>query len=693
MPNPAAAYIGPGAGFAFLSSFFVIFLTFLLAFLSILLWPIRYLLASFRRQKAFGKSRADRVIIVGLDGLDPNLVEKFIIEGKLPNFAKLRQDGTYSRLGTTCPAISPVAWSSFMTGSNPGRHNIFDFLSRDKKTYLPDLSSAHIGKPKRTLSIGSYVIPLGKPEIKLLRKSKPFWTILGEHGIFSSVIRVPITFPPEKFKGVMLSAMCVPDLKGTQGSFTHYTTRQAEGRYTGGMEILMEKNGKSFRSYFSGPENTLRKDASEMKMPFDLVPLGPDTAELRFDGQKTVLKKGEYSDWVRLSFRAAPGMKVHGICRLLLKEIEPHCDMYMTPINIDPAKPALPISHPFIYSIYLSKLFGSYATLGLAEDTWAINERIIEEKAFRQQCYLIQEERERMFFDTLEKTKRGLCTCVFDITDRIQHLFWRYLDDRHPANRDKDVVEYKDSIGRLYADMDALVGRVTERLTDRDVLIIMSDHGFNSFRRGINLNSWLYLNGYLRLKEGETAGEWFKGVDWTKTKAFALGLGGLYLNVKGRESKGIVEASEEAENLKRELIERLTGLRDDSTGEIGITSVYDSASVYSGPYKENAPDLIIGYNKGYRASWDNATGTVTETVFSDNTKSWSGDHCIDPAHVPGVFFSNRKMRKDDINIIDVAPTALELFGIPVPPYMDGKSLLEKIENEADVPAEKQEAAV
>jgi hypothetical protein len=477
----------------------------------------------------------------------------------------------------------------------------------------------------------------------------------------------------------MLSAMCVPDLKGTQGSFTHYTTRERNGeRYTGGAEIAMEHNGEALRSYFSGPENTLLKKPSEMRIPFELIPNnGADTAELRFDGQKVVLKKGEYSDWVRLSFKAAPGIKVHGICRLLLKEMQPHCELYMTPINIDPAKPALPISHPFIYGIYLAKLLGRYATLGLAEDTWAINERIIEEGAYEKQCYLIQDERERMFFNALEKTRRGLLACVFDITDRIQHLFWRYLDDKHPANKDKDVVQYKNAIEKLYEEMDRLVGRVMEKMSDKDAFIIMSDHGFNSFRRGINLNSWLYLNGYLHLKNGESGGEWFKGVDWSRTKAFALGLGGMYLNIKGRESQGIVERGEEAEALKRELTGKLAGLKDESAGDVGILSVFDSSEVYDGPYKGNAPDLIIGYNKGYRASWDNATGTVTETVFSDNTKSWSGDHCIDPSLVPGVFFANRKMRDGEMRIIDVAPTALELFGIPAPAYMDGKSLLQE----------------
>ncbi len=678
----AHAYIGPGAGFALISSFFAIFLAFLFAFVLILTWPIRYLFVGAKRKRAYARSHADRMIIMGLDGLDPKIVDRLISEGRLPNFARLEESGTYSRLKTTCPAISPVAWSSFMTGGNPGRHNIFDFLARDKKTYLPDLSSAHIGKARRTLSLGKYIIPLSKPEIRLLRKSKSFWSILGEHGIFSTVLRVPITFPPEKFNGVMLSAMCVPDLKGTQGSFTHYTTRdRSEEIYTGGAEIKVERNGDVIRSTIGGPENSLLKEPSEMKIPFELdMGAGDGEAELRIDGERFLLRKGEYSDWIRLKFKAAPGVKVHGICRFLLNETDPHCDLYMTPINIDPSKPALPISHPVIYSAYLSKLLGQYATLGLAEDTWAINERIIEEEAFEKQCYLIHEEREKMFFNALDKTRRGLCVCVFDITDRMQHLFWRYLDHKHPANRDKDTEKFKGAIDRLYENMDALVGRVLERINDEDVLVIMSDHGFSSFRRGVNLNSWLYLNGYLHLKDGRPAGEeWFKGVDWSRTRAFALGLGGVYLNLEGREAHGIVDRGEEARILRKELAEKLTGLKDEDTGDVGINIMFDSTEIYNGPYKGDAPDLLVGYNAGYRASWDSVTGRVTETVFEDNTKTWSGDHCIDPSLVPGVFFCNRKLQADDAHIMDVAPTALDIFGIPVPAYMDGKSLWGKDE--------------
>ncbi len=229
----------------------------------------------------------------------------------------------------------------------------------------------------------------------------------------------------------------------------------------------------------------------------------------------------------------------------------------------------------------------------------------------------------------------------------------------------------------LYKRMDGLVGRVAAGLGKRGVLFVMSDHGFKSFRRGVNLNSWLHQNGYLALATGRTeSGEWFKDVDWTRTKAYALGLGGLYLNLKGRESQGIVGPGAEAAALKAELGRKLGAIKDGGNGPAAITRVYDREAVYAGPYKDNAPDLIIGYNEGYRASWDGVTGVVNAIVIEDNTKAWSGDHCIDPALVPGVLFSNLKIKRPDPSIMDVAPTVLELFGIAPPAHMDGRGLVD-----------------
>jgi predicted AlkP superfamily phosphohydrolase/phosphomutase len=302
----------------------------------------------------------------------------------------------------------------------------------------------------------------------------------------------------------------------------------------------------------------------------------------------------------------------------------------------------------------------------MAEDTWALNEGVIDEDAFLRQAYSIYEEREAMFLNALETTSRGVVACVFDTSDRVQHMFYAQMDgsDRHAK-----VIE------DMYRRMDSLVGRTLPFVDTETALFILSDHGFCAFRRGVNLNSWLRDNGYLHLhNDAHVSGSFFEGVDWTRTRAYALGLGGFYLNIKGREALGIVEPGQAAERLKREIVAKLSALREES-GEAPIRTVYATASLYRGPYLDAAPDFLVGYNEGYRASWDAAVGKVSAGVLEDNEKAWSGDHCVDPALVPGVLFSNRQIQAEDPGIEDLAPTALHLFGVDPPAWMDGRRVL------------------
>ena len=593
--------------------------------------------------------------------------------------------------------MSPVAWSGFATGVDAGKHNIFDFLNRDLRSYLPILSSTRITPGGRTLKLGPFRLPLGKPSIELLRRSKAFWQVLGENGVKATVLRVPITFPPEKVDGQMLSAMCVPDLRGTQGTFSYFTAADELGETDaaaagvaptsdeetiGGVRNKLTRRGAGFVGRLAGPEHP---DGGLMSLEIEaIVDAEKKLAAFKVDGNEFTIGPDENSDWIRLAFKGGPGVTARGICKFRVTSFDAPFAFYVTPVHIDPESPAMSISHPPHYAIAMAKLQGSYATLGLAEDTWALNERVIDEQAFLDQAYQIHEERKIQFFHTLERQRSGSISVVFDATDRIQHMFFRYLDTDHPANAGKDVERHKDAIRDLYDRADELVGETMEKLRDGDVLFVISDHGFKTFQRGVNLNAWLRENGYLFLTSDPADGPppalpaGFKAepvdIDWSRTRAYASGLGGFYLNVKGREALGIVDPAD-ADALRDELAARLRLLRDDERGVDCMNAVWTPREVYAGPYAHDGPDLVLGFKIGYRTGWDAAVGRVTADVFEDNTRSWSGDHCVDPRLVPGILFSSEPFTETRPELIDLAPTILDLFGIAKPAWMTGRSFL------------------
>lgn len=701
LPAKAQAYVGPGAGVAFAATVFVLLSTVVVAVVGVLFWPLRKLWRMARLKRPPMKPQIKRAVIVGLDGLDPELATQFMAEGLLPNMKALAERGGMSPLKTTYPAMSPVAWSSFATGVHPPKHGIFDFLTRDRDAYLPVLSSADVGPPSRMLKVGRWHLPMGKARLRLLRRSVPFWRTLGQHQVPCSVLRVPITFPAEPIEGgTMLSAMCVPDLKGTQGSFAYFSSVEAGEESIGGervpVEIVQEGGRHVVVTTLTGPENPLLADGSRLSMPLHFtLPEGGGQAVMKVGREAHTLRVGEFSAWVPVAFSMGLGLKVRGICRFRLMEADAAAGrfrLYVSPINIDPAKPMLPVASPSIFSVFLARLIGRFATLGLAEDTWALNEGVLDEEAFLEQAWANHAERESMFFEMLGRMPRGVVACVFDGSDRIQHMFMRYLDDGHPALRREDparVARYKGVIAETYARMDEMLGRVMEKVDPDDpdtLLVVMSDHGFKTFRRGMNLNSWLLQEGYLVLEEeaqaAGTSGEWFRGVDWDRTRAFGLGLGGIFLNIKGREGRGVVHPGAEAHALADEIAEKLTGMTDpEVVGEggpaVAVHKAWTAHRIFDGPYAEDAPDIIVGYAPGWRASWDGVRGIANDVVFDDNTKAWSGDHCIDPEQVPGVIISNQPLVRADgetPSITDLAPTLLTRFGVKPLRHMDGVPL-------------------
>lgn len=683
--SPILAYIGPGAGFAIGGSFLFALVGILLAVVAVLAWPVRVLLRNLRSRGKRGKGAARRVVVLGLDGFDPVICKRMLEAGDLPNLQKLKDEGTFRPLITTFPAMSPVGWSTFATGVDPSGHNIFDFLSRDLVTHLPVLSSTRLHqRPARKL--GPIPLPGGGPRFELLRRSKPFWKTCAEAGVASSILRVPITFPPDRFGGKLLSAMCVPDLRGTQGTFSHYTTPEArgeeiEGRTTGGVRLdLAEQASGVYTSVLTGPD---LPGGGSMTLPIRAeVDRAARRATFTVGAETFTIGENEYSDWIPVAFKGAGGT-AHGICKVRVTSYEPGFSFYVTPVNIDPRHPAMPISNPPHLAIALSRLHGRYATLGLAEDTWALNERVIDEQAFLDQAMAIHEERKTQFFHALERQPEGVVSVVFDATDRIQHMFFRYLDPEHPANRGKDTEKHKNVIDDLYKMADGLVGETRARLGKDDVLLIVSDHGFKQFQRGVNLNTWFRDNGYLYLKGDPVEGPLpaiaegiryeVSDIDWPRTRAYTNGLAGYFLNIEGREKDGCVKP-DEAKALIAEINDRMRGLPDTERGEIAITEVWDSDDVYSGPYRHNGPDAIVGYRPGYRADWDAAVGAVGAHAISDNTRSWSGDHCMDPRAVPGVIFSSRPFPVAKPKLVDMAPTVLDLLGLKAPGHMTGRSV-------------------
>ena len=691
--GPVSAYVGPGAGLAVVGTAWIAVIL-VLALATVAVFPVYGLYTWVRQLHRRSQARTRRVVVIGLDGLDPGLAEQWMTSGDLPNLRRLAHTGGFRRLGTTLPPLTPAAWSSFSTGVDPSRHGIFDFVTRDPRTYKPTLSSVDISRRRRSFGVGRWRLSWDRPSLRSRRRSELFWHYLGRAGVPSSIIRMPITFPAEPFPGVLLSGMCAPDLRGTQGESTLFTSngvkdrtprgRVASGRLEQGAAprgrvVAVSLEGGCCHTHLPGPGG-LVADGEELATPLR-IDVRPAGVLLTLESRQVHVDQGEYSPWTDVVFRAGR-RRFRGLCRFYLTDTDP-LTLNATPIQNDPQHPLMPLSHPPEFARYLGRRLGPFATLGLAEDTDALDDGVIDEEAFLRQAWDIHEERERMLFHELERNRHGLVACVFDGTDRIQHMFYRDLDADHPAADSRPGAA--NAIADIYRKADDLVGRVRtqlEEVGDDAVLVVLSDHGFCDFRRGVDLNAWLQRHGYLHTLEGQTGGEWLSVVDWTRTTAYAMGLCGIYLNQAGREAHGIVP-EEQAPTLRQELVEALSGLVDPETGDTAIRRVWDSYQRFTGPYIDAGPDLFVGYDRGYRVSWTCARGQIGTDVFEDNSRRWSGDHSGDPAVVPGALWCSRPLAVDAPHLIDMAPTIMNLFGVTPPAHMRGRDLCAAV----DVPGE------
>jgi len=666
----------------------------------------------------------ERVIILGFDAVSPWLLRRYMDQGLLPNLKALAEEGTFSELQSSIPPESPVAWSTFSVSAQAGVHGIYDFLNRDLETYNPRIASVKPVYPRFLWDM----IPLGRPKALSLQTGKPFWKHAAEHGIKSAMLEAPVAFPAYEVQAesILLSGLTTPDLRGTQATYHFFTTdifsENFEDTEFGGKVSPLEfdSRGRS-RATIYGPWNpvTRQKRIRLLEKRSRLVAGGAYAGELsgldraldelenesyltitisfrlendrrkitvELQGKTTTLAQGQWSDWMDIEFELNFLVSVRGFTRFLPVELGDEVKIFMSPIEIHPDDPVFPISWPGKFSGDLFRRIGYYKTRGWAAETAALKELKIDEKAFMKDLEDIFRQRSAMGLSVLEKEKPNLFFEVFSETDRVQHMFWHFIDKTHPMYDRSQDEKYGDSIMQVYKWMDDFLGEVRSRFEDENTLLmVLSDHGFSSFRKGININTWLVENGFMKLQGQDDpryslkdlfgGGDFFRNVDWSRTRAYSLGLGLIFANLAGREARGIVQPGEEYESLVREIAAKLKAFRDPADGRQVVSEVYLGREVYRGRRLDEAPDLVVGFNTGYRVSWQTALGAVPPRVIEPNLEKWSGDHCsVDRALIPGVLLCNRKIRRDKPDLRDIAPTVLKYFGCPLPEQYEGCDL-------------------
>jgi predicted AlkP superfamily phosphohydrolase/phosphomutase len=619
-----------------------------------------------------GNRKYKRVILLGMDGLDPKILSSLMEKGDLPNFTKLSQTGGFSPLGTSNPAQSPVAWASIATGNNPGYHGIFDFLGRRIADYMPVLAILRMNQKN----------VFGKREAMFLpvMHGNAFWDYTSANGIPSTILKWPMTFQPKQNKAKLFAGLGVPDIKGGLGRYSFYTTRDVSSSEEGVEKVIkVTKNGNNIKTYVSGPNVAKLRARESAKIDLNISLNGNSKIEMNLDGKKVEINEGQWSEWVEVTFKLGLMKTTSAIVKFCLKQVEPEFELYMTPVQINPKDPAFVISSPDDYIKELAKEIGCFYTLGMPEDTKAIEEGRTDEEAFITMCDEIVEEQEKMLWYEMNRFKEGLLACAFFSTDRIQHIFWDTRDPEHPLFDKAHAEKYGHVIDEYYRKMDRILGDVMKHVDGETALIVFSDHGFSTFRRTVHINSWLAQKGFLKLmktvsRDDKEGGGLFQYVDWKQTSAYALGFGSIYLNLKGRERNGIVNPGDEADAVMNRIITEMAELKDPQGDKQVVKNVYKSSDIYSGNQSSNAPDLIIGFQDGFRSSWQTAIGGSPAEIIEDNLKKWSGDHIIDPSIVPGILLTNFDINRDNPNLMDIAPTVLNCFGMAAPD-MAGKTLL------------------
>lgn len=633
-----------------------------------------------------------KLLVIGIDGMDPTLLQGYINDGKMPNFKRIIDNGgDFKPLGTSYPPQSPVAWSNFAIGANPGKHGIFDFIHRHLGTVVPYLAGVKTIPPTKFVHVGRWQIPLNRSEVKNLRGGKAFWEYLCQHGVSSCINTLPGNYPPEcpchSGQWRALSGMGTPDILGTQGTFSYYTTKKLTNlkpTIGGGRVYFVTVTDNTVTARLYGPAHPYKNPAkyknsidATLSVPFTVyIDEKNDVAKILVCNQEIILKKGEFSDFFRIQFPIIPYLQsMSAICRFYLKECHPDFKLYVSPLNIDPSDPAVPISAPATYAKELFNALGYFYTQSMPPDSKALQHEIFTDDEFLMQMHLVFEEEKKRLFYELDRFSEGMIFHYFNVLDQTCHTFWRTIDKKHPLYTEELGKKYGLVIENLYGEFDAVIGKILEKIDSDTALIIVSDHGFTSFRRGVNLNTILLNNGYIALKTSapRNDAEFFENVDWNRTRAFNLGINAVYINLFGREPIGTV-LEDEYDEVCEKLRNVLLGVVDPETGIHPIKHVALRREIYSGPYVKQAPDLIIGYEEGYRASWDTILGKIPEKEIVDNLSPWSGDHCVYFNIVPGVVISNRKISAQHPSLVDIAPAILQYYDLKKGEDMEGKSI-------------------
>ncbi|NQU10368.1 alkaline phosphatase family protein [bacterium] len=663
-------------------------------------------LLSACRRVPTGVDDQPRVLVLAFDALDPGLLRNLMRSGRLPNFARVAEQGGFRPLATSTPAQTPVAFGDIISGADSGTHQIYDFIHRDPRpaerhlAVKPFYAAAEAIPPDLDWAIaaGSWRLPLFGGVTRSLRRGPAFWESLIRHGIDTTIYHLPANYPPEPVDGPgrlrCLSGLGTPDLLGTHGLFTLYdSAAPVRGRtVAGGRFVRLSPLFHRAVARLIGPPNPLRRPGAAgagtpLGLDFEIVrdPVNP-VARIVIGGQTLLLRQGEWSDWVGVAFSTGlPGARLWGalgaptslpgMVRFYLKQVHPRFQLYVSPVNIDPVEPGARLTVPADWAATLAGRLGRFATLGIPEDTKALSAGAFTEEEFLEQADLALAESARRYTTALREFDGGCLVYYFGWPDLIQHMFWRDRDPLHPGHDPQQAEQFGRVIDDAYVRLDGLVGQALATLRRGDTLIILSDHGFTTFRRGFNLNTWLAANGYLQAfnATGTDADALFAGVDWTRTRAYGLGMTALYLNQFGREKNGVVRPPA-ASSLADEIAEKLLTIRD-TNGAAVIRRIDKVVDRYPGADPALAPDLIIGYADGYRASWSTVLGGRSRELLEDNLDRWSGTHLVAPDLVPGILLSNRPIVVERPELRDIAPTILRAFDVPVPAGMKGQCLL------------------